>query len=330
MHTENTNLPDTIPDAAAYWFARVHSGNLTAAERERSIAWRSEHPRHEQEYRALDQIWQATSLLPEDDLRELLEASDTEVSIPNPTRRRWIVGAGVACSAAVVGGVALYGHKLETATSVLHYATTQGEQRDVVLPDGSVVAMNVHSEITVRYYESRRVVELLRGEAAFEVVSNQGQPFIVEADAVNVRVTGTVFTVRRDPSVVTVAVQSGSVEVSAGQWWSRDRAMLGANMVASASEGKPINVTRADVAMMTAWRQGKVVFNDQPLDEVVREMNRYLQHPIRLTDSRLRALRMAGVFTIQDAEGFLQALQTHLPVVVVQRPDGSVSVSLLR
>ncbi len=331
MPTENTHLTDSIEEAAAYWFARVHSGNFTVAERERFAAWRNENPRHEMEYRALDQIWQATALLPEDELRELLDAPETSRAVHSPARRYWLMGAGAVCTAAVVGGVVLHGHELESATQELHYATAQGEQRHVVLPDGSVVVMNVHSEITVRYYDSRRVVELLRGEAAFEVVSNHGQPFIVEADTVRVRVTGTVFTVRRDQQRVMVAVQSGSVEVKSGRWWRSDTAMLTADMVANvATAGAPITVTQTDVSMLTAWRQGKVVFRDQPLDEVVHEMNRYLQHPIRLTDSRLKTLRMAGVFNIQDADGFLQALQTHLPVVVVQRPDGSVNLALLR
>ena len=330
MHTENTTTPDDIQDAAAYWFARVHSGNFTVAERERFTAWRNANPKHEQEYRALDQIWQATGMLPEDELRELLEAPDSP-SQKRVSRRQWLAGAGVACTAAVVGGIALHSYGvLEATTDVLQYATVQGEQRTVELPDGSVIAMNVNTELSVRYYTGRRVVELARGEATFEVESNPERPFIVDAGDTSVRVTGTVFNVRRDQERVAVAVESGSVEVSAGRWWNKETAMLTADMVAEVKANAPLSVARADVGALTAWRQGKVVFRDQPLEDVVREMNRYLRHPIHLTDSRLKPLRMAGVFNIQDAEGFLQALQTHLPVVVVQRPDGSVNLGLLR
>lgn len=331
MPTENTTLPDDIQDAAAYWFARVHSGNFTVSERERFMAWRNANPSHEQEYRALDQIWQATSMLPEDELRELLEEPESLRQQRHVSRRKWLVGAGVVCAAAVIGGVALHSNGVMDATAeALHYATVQGEQRNAVLPDGSVIEMNVNTELSVRYYASRRVVELARGEATFEVVANSTQPFVVEAGDTSVRVTGTVFNVRRDQGRIAVAVQSGSVEVSSGRWWNKETAMLTADQITEVRADGSFSVGDADIGVLTAWRQGKVVFRDQPLDDVVREMNRYLRHPIQITDSRLKPLRMAGVFNIQDAEGFLQALQTHLPVVVVQRPDGSVNLALLR
>lgn len=330
MHTEKPKLSNDPRDAAAYWFARVHSGNFTVAERARFKQWRLANPRNEQEYRALDEIWQATSMLPEHELRELLDAPESPVELRRMARRRWLIGAGSVCTAAIVGGVVVYGHGVESATHVLHYATAQGEQRKELLPDGSLVEMNVSSELVVRYYASRRAVEQISGEATFEVVSNHDRPFIVEAGHVNVRVTGTVFNVRRDQDLISVAVQSGSVQVSSGRWWNRETARLTANMATQIVSGLPISVSQADVAALTAWRQGKAVFRDQPLEDVVREMNRYLRQPIHLTDNRLKHLRMAGVFSIQDAEGFLQALQTHLPVVVVRRPDGGANLALLR
>lgn len=330
MPTENTKLPNNPHDAAAYWFARVHSGSFTVAEQEQFLQWRQASPVHEQEYRALDEIWQATAMLPEQELRELLTHTESSVAQHKLTRRKWMLGAGAACTAAVVGAVALQAYGLESPLYVAQYATAKGEQRKEMLPDGSVVDMNVYSELSVRYYANRRVVELTRGEAGFEVVSNHDQPFVVDAGEVSVRVTGTVFTVGYEPARVMVAVQSGSVEVTAGRWWNRDTAMLTAGMVAQSASGQPLSVGAGDVATLTAWRQGKVVFRDQPLAEVVHEMNRYLRQPIHLTDSRLNYLRMAGVFNVYDAEGFLQALQTHLPVTVVQRPDGSVGLALLR
>jgi transmembrane sensor len=330
MTTENPNLPNDSREAAAYWFARVHSGNFTVAERERFKRWRRASPSNEQEYRALDEIWQATNLLPEDDLRELLDAPEPPTELRRMARRRWLIGAGSVCTAAVAGSVLIYGQMLEAPTHVTRYATAHGEQRSEALPDGSVIEMNVSTELVVRYYAKRRSVELLHGEASFEVAANPDQPFFVDAGTVDVRVTGTVFNVRREQDQVSVAVQSGSVEVTSGHWWNREKAMLTAGMTTQAQPGLPMSVAQADVVALTAWRQGKVVFKDQPLEDMVREMNRYLVRPIRLTDSRLKRLRMAGVFTIQDADGFLQALQSNLPIAVVWRPDGGADLSLLR
>lgn len=330
MTTENPNLPNDPREAAAYWFARVHSGSFTVAERERFQQWRRATRNNEQEYRALDEIWQAASLLPEDDLRELLEAPESPAELRRMARRRWLIGTGSVCTAAIIGGVLIYEQAVDAPSYVMRYATAHGEQRRQALPDGSKIEMNVSTELVMRYYARRRTVELVNGEATFEVASNPDLPFIVDAGRVGVRVTGTVFNVRRELERVSVVVQAGSVEVRSGHWWRPDRVMLTAGMTTQAQPGLPLSADRTNVAALTAWRQGKVVFRDQPLEDVVREMNRYLSQPIRLTDSRLKRLHMTGVFSIQDADGFLQALQRHLPVVLMRRPDGGADLSLLR
>ena len=314
-------------EAAAYWFARVHSGSFTLAERERFMQWRKACVRNEQEYRALDEIWQATRLLPEDDLRELLHAPQS-APLHQRSRRRWLVAAGSVCPAALVGGVAY--SQFKQRPDVLRYATAHGQQRTQALPDGSRIDMNASTEVVVRYEAERRTVDLVTGEATFEVTSNPDQPFIVDAGRVRVRVTGTVFNVRREQERVSVAVQSGSVAVTAGQWWRPERVLLTAGMVTQSRPDLPLSANRTDVAALTAWRQGKVVFRDQPLEDVVREMNRYVSPPIRLIDSRLRRLQVAGVFNIHDADGFLQALQHQLPDVLMQRPGGGADLALLR
>lgn len=330
MTTENPKLPNDPRDAAAYWFARVHSGNFTVAERQQLRRWRQADVCNEQEYRALGEIWQATHLMPEDELRDLLDVPESAYERQQRSRRRWMIGMGAGCAVAIVGGVLSYSHVLASPQQVLRYATAHGEQRAETLPDGTAIEMNVSTQLVVRYYHDRRVVELIDGEASFDVTRNQERPFFVEAGAVDVRVTGTVFTVRREHEQVSVAVQSGSVELSSGRWWVRGKATLTAGMAASTDKNTALHAVQADIAALTAWRQGKVVFRNQPLEDVVREMNRYLAQPIHLTDSRLKRLNMAGVFSIRDAEGFLHALQTHMPVAVVLRPDGGANLSLLR
>lgn len=330
MNTDSPEFPDDSRDAAAYWFARVHSGNFTVAEQADFQNWRQSDPRHEQEYQALDEIWEVTSLVPEDTLRALLEAPEPTKERLQYIRRRWMVGVGASCVVAVAGSVLGYSHVLDSPEHVLRYATARGERRAEILPDGSVIEMNVATQLVVRYYPHRREVELVEGEASFDVSSNRDRPFSVAAGELNVLVTGTVFSVRREQDLVSVAVQSGSVDVSSGRWWVRDKATLVAGMMANMRQNGPLHVAQVDVAAFTAWRQGKVVFRDQPLEVVVREMNRYLAHPIHITDSRLKRLSMAGVFSIEDAEGFLQALQNQMPVIIMRRPDGGANLSLAR
>ncbi|MGO3868893.1 MAG: FecR family protein [Alcaligenes sp.] len=377
MTSESSILPDNPHDAAAYWFARVHSGDFSVAEEKRFLEWRRADSQNEFEYRALESIWQSSLMIPDQELREMLEDADlasaassaevlgsesgshpawmpnsaeslnsgsgsptgaygsNELSKasfavpPNAARRRFLWQGATLGAVAILGAGGVYIAQQDTVSHALSYTTAFGEQKTVTLPDGSEVHMNVSTELVLHYQAHRRQLTLLKGEAMFAVQSDKNRPFIVDAGQVQVEVTGTVFNVRRHAQgSVEVAVTEGSVQVSSGPWWNRQQASLTPGMLAQGSEEQAWSVQRTDVAARTAWRQGKVVFRDQTLDEVVQEMNRYLPEPIELMDEQLKRLRMAGVFNIEDAQGFLLALQEQLPVTVVTRSDGRVSVGV--
>lgn len=422
MTSETSSFPDNPHDAAAYWFARVHSGDFSVAEEKRFLEWRRADGQNEFEYRALESIWQSSLLIPDGELREMLDEDDgadvgsasnagsavisasgfasvsdsdersilpsrsrsrsrsrtgsgsearfgsgsnpssvlsstaPETSIsyfgsvsdehsstrlsrgtasfavpPNAARRRFLWQGAALGAVVVLGAGGAYLAQQDTVSHALSYATAFGEQKTVTLPDGSEVHMNVSTELVLHYQAHRRQLTLLKGEATFAVRTDKNRPFIVDAGQVQVEVTGTVFNVRRHAQGnVDVAVTEGSVNVSSGPWWNRKQASLTPGMLAQGSEEQAMSVQRTDVAARTAWRQGKVVFRDQTLDEVVQEMNRYLPEPIELMDEKLKRLRMAGVFNIDDAQGFLLALQEQLPVTVVSRSDGRVGVGVER
>lgn len=329
----NHNMPDLPNDpreAAAYWFARVHSGSFTPDEAQRFNDWRQADSRHQQEYLALDEIWQASSLIPEDELRALLQTSQSSSGARRgPTRRQWMAAGAAACAAAIAAGIGLAQILTQVPSFQVRYATAAGEQRTETLPDGSVLDLNTRSRIVVRYFKDQRKIELQEGEVMFSVAHNTQRPFYVEAGDVSVRVTGTQFNIRRDAAQVSVAVQSGSVQVSSGRWWHRRMATLTANQRTRAQPDKALDVETADIAVLTAWREGKVVFKEQPLERVIQEMNRYLMHPVRLTDSRLKHLNMTGVFNVKDADAFLHALRSTLPVSVRMRADGGADIALV-
>lgn len=353
MTSESPLLPDNPHDAAAYWFARVRSGDFSVAEEKRFLEWRQADSQNEFEYQALESIWQSSLLIPDEELREMLDDADlasaagsAEVSSaqastasprasfaipPNAARRRFLWQGATLGAVAVLGAGGVYIAQQDTVSHALRYTTAFGEQKTVTLPDGSEVHMNVSTELVLHYQAHRRQLILLKGEATFSVQTDKNRPFIVDAGQVQVEVTGTVFNVRRyAQGNVEVAVTEGSVQVSSGPWWNRQQASLTPGMLAQGSEEQAWSVQRTDVAARTAWRQGKVVFRDQTLDEVVQEMNRYLPEPIELMDEKLKRLRMAGVFNIEDAQGFLIALQEQLPVTVVTRSDGRVGMALGR
>lgn len=321
--------PDTLTDprdAAAYWFARVHSEQMSQAERQMFDAWLRADPVHELEYRRARGIWNASSQLGADRLRALVQdvPATSRPPTPAPTRRRLMAGLAVACIAAVVAGVLLPRWNAGDPDYAAQYGTQSGQRQHVSLPDASVVDLNTATQLSVMLYADRRVVMLDAGEATFSVTPDQSRPFFVEAGGTTVRVTGTRFNVRREGDAVRVAVDSGTVAVESGGWWNRNQVLLVAGQgTHTLADGGLSPAGTVDVVNLLAWHRGRTVFRDVPLSEAVSEMNRYGHTPIRMSGPDVESMRISGVFSVDNPRAFLDLLPAIAPVRVQNGADGS-------
>ncbi|WP_116520252.1 FecR family protein [Achromobacter insuavis] len=322
-----SRLADAVRNDAARWFARMHAGDASAADRQACERWRHAHPDHERAYQQVEFAWQATSHAPRQALRAILARGESRARA-GLARRRLLVGLGAACAATVVGGAALGWADPAwwsgTPQYQAHFETDRGERRVETLPDGSVLELNTGTRLRVRLYDGRRDVALEAGEAMFMVAPDPQRPFIVQAGLGEVRVTGTRFDVRRDAQALSVAVESGAVQVSAGPWWRRQRVDLTSAMAARVDARDGLGAaSRADVASLTAWRRGRIIFDGMPLAQAVDEMNRYLRQPLILQDASLAGLRIAASLSVDDPEAIVQALPAIAPVRIARRADGA-------
>ena len=325
MSLQDDTSAEELRARAAQWFARVRSGEATHAEIDACAAWRRSDPLHDEAYRKIEHLWRATQQLPQQELRAMLAASRAATGgAPTPRRRAFAWGA-VAC--ALVAGAAVSVPLLsgEAPSYRAAFDTQAGERREVTLPDGSVVSLNVNTRLEVAFFEGRRDITLTAGQAFFAVQHDAERKFVVHAPAVTVTVTGTRFDVRSDDS--RVAVESGSVQVRAGAWWNRtERQLIAGQAVERDGAGDLTAATPAQIENLLAWRQGKIVFRNAPLSQVVAEMNRYLKHPAKLDAPKLRDYRVAGVFNIDDPQAILATLPAVAPVQVREQADGSAVI----
>ncbi|HYE37039.1 FecR family protein [Methylocaldum sp.] len=109
------------------------------------------------------------------------------------------------------------------------FRTAKGEIRAVLLPDGSRATLNADSAVALRFEDSVRRIELLRGEAFFEVAKDTARPFVVASGEGETKAVGTTFTVRQSKEKTEVAMLEGVVEASTV----RQRLSLKAGQVAS-------------------------------------------------------------------------------------------------
>ncbi|MDD2048977.1 FecR family protein [Pseudomonas putida] len=311
---------ETVREQAAQWFARSRDGALAADQQALFDAWLVQHPQHQDEYDLLARLWSAADVLPRARLEALCQA-DPLRQMP---RRRFIqqaLAAGVAVAAVGLGWFGWQQHQLNYQDQ-LH--TALGERRQLELPDGSQLELNGRTQLNVDFNSGQRRIELVAGEVMFSVAHDTSRPFVVRTGNGTVTVTGTRFDVRLDPTRTRVAVEQGSVRVHGeGASQALLTAGLGSQIDAQGQVATPYAV---DAAALTAWRKGKLVFNDAPLSEVVEEVSRYRAQPLRVTAGEVAALRLSSTFNSDDTDALLRALPSILPVAIKTHADGSSEI----
>ncbi|MNI51804.1 fec operon regulator FecR [compost metagenome] len=243
-------------------------------------------------------------------------------------KRRPLVRYAVAASVlAVALGLGLFSGLNQSATYSAEFATALGERRHVALPDGSVIDLNSRSRLQVRFEKGQRNIELSEGEAMFNVAHDSDRPFVVESGTGKVTVTGTRFDVRRGASDTRVVVEQGTVRVQGreapGDVFVALTAGLGTRVDAHGNVAPAYAVNPAE---LTAWRSGKLVFNNASLSEVVEEVSRYREKPLTVSNDKIGQLRLTSVFKSDNTEALLKALPNILPVAVRTHADGSQEI----
>ncbi|QXH57568.1 FecR family protein [Pseudomonas maumuensis] len=315
------HAPDPVGEQAASWFARAqdapHDNTVQAALQ----AWLAQHPRHRQEYERLAQLWCAADFIP----RQRLEALCQPEPVRQLPRRRLLRQALAAGVAVVALGLGWTGWQYQQLNHQDTLSTALGERRQVELPDGSRLELNSATQVQVMFSSGQRHVRLGAGEAMFIVAHDSGRPFVVSTAQGDVTVTGTRFDVRQDPGSTRVAVEQGSVKV---QGAAESLALLTAGQGSHIdAQGKVAAPYAIDANAVTAWRQGKLVFDNAPLSEVVAEVSRYRAQPLHVA-GKAAALRLSSTFSSDDPDALLRALPSILPVRVKTLADGSSEIVL--
>nr|BFD43277.1 pyoverdine signaling pathway anti-sigma factor FpvR [Pseudomonas sp. FFPRI_1] len=310
-----------IRDEAAAWFTRLQEPELSSEQQLQFQQWLAEDPQHRHEFQLLEALWAATDLVPRARLQALCDA-------PAKARRRPLLRVALAAGvAALAVGLGLFSGLNQPVSYSAEFVTALGERRHVALPDGSQIDLNSRSHLQVRYARNQRLIELVEGEALFSVEHDTDRPFVVAAGVGKVTVTGTRFDVRRDAQQTRVAVEQGRVKVQGRDAAADDFITLTPGQGTHVDEhGKVAAAYAVDPEALTAWRSGKLVFNDARLADVVAEVSRYREQPLRVASAAVGELRLTSVFKSDDTQALLKALPSILPVEVRTHADGSQEI----
>ena len=299
-----------IDAEAAGWAARIDRGPLEPAEEQAFQAWMHADPRCAGAYARMRAL-----ALTSERARALGPDFDPAAFSPAPFwARRSVLGMGGAIAASAL--VAL-GGTWQVLRHRGRFATGKGETRVVALKDGSVVTLNTASEIQVNYSDTLRSVELIGGEALFDVARNKARPFVVSAGDTDVRAVGTSFTVRRlEMAPVEVLVREGVVEVFKPEAGTAPvRISANSKAVAQVGAGAAITAMPVPVAQLhrqLAWQNGQISFEGETLAQAAQEFSRYSDTRIVIDDPALAREEIAGLFKATDPVGFAKTIAISL------------------
>ena len=202
--------------------------------------------------------------------------------------------------------------------------TRHGQQLTRQLPDDSTLKLDTDTSVSVRFDRTQRLVWVTRGRAEFKVAHEPTRRFVVRAGTVEITDVGTTFDVDARPGATEVTVLEGRVVVAKPTLGSSSSAsergklpssyapieVVAGQRVSVENGAWPPTYTTVDAQRATAWLRRQIVFQNEPLERVAAEFNRYAATPVEIDSPTLRTLTVSGVFAADDTESFLAFLRS--------------------
>jgi len=201
------------------------------------------------------------------------------------------IAAVFLISALVLGaGYYLHNHATNKEANDISVFVPYGQKKQLSLPDGTRVWINSGSSISYpkKFQKKYREVKL-SGEAYFDVTKDAHHPFIVETNEVNIEVLGTAFNVSAYPGGRTIkttlvrgkvlAYHNSSKEIITDHVF-----LFPGEQAVYFRQQKNFQLKKVNAKLAGSWKDGKLLFNDTPLSEVVKSLNRWYNVDIQIQD----------------------------------------------
>lgn len=291
---------------------------LKAGDAARLDSWRRASPHNEAHYQSMARIWGMAAR--EDPLSPVGTPVPSLGELGARRRRRapgitgvaggrawtrWAVVATVAAAALLLLLVRPPEHpSTGGGFSASEFVTDRAEMVTASLDDGSVVRLAPESRLRVAPVARRREV-WLDGEAFFAVARDSARPFAVRTRAGSVEVLGTRFDLQVVGDELRLIVTEGKVALVSG---AHRRVVVAGQIARVRGGGAPEVEGAADMDSLLAWTGGFIAFQNTPLHQVARELERRYSVRVLLPDSTIASRTVTAWFTNQDFEHVLSAV----------------------
>jgi len=201
---------------------------------------------------------------------------------------------------------------------VVDFYSSPGTRSKIILPDSSEVWLNSNSKISYQqgFGEKERVVSLL-GEAFFSVYKNENMPFMVNVNEMNIKATGTEFNVSAysaDKHVETVLI-SGEVHLNYLKKGKKESVIMKPSQKAVLNRVSSNLVVEAiHTKAYDSWKDGKLVFDNFTLVEVVEILERWFNVSIVIKNHKLKSYRFTATLDNRSLDQILMYLSYSSPI----------------
>ena len=292
---------------AAAWIVRLHGPHRCAELEAAFRAWLQAHPENGKQFERVTEVWDAGSSVPVPGVPRMTRWKE------EPRRRQWSLAAALLLLLCGLAGWITWRAWVDPS-----YTTGVGEQRVVRLDDGTRLSLNSGTRVVITYSDSERRVELVRGEAFFEVAHNAARPFIVTAGDQQVVAIGTTFVVRYEAARTAITLLEGSVKVSPAT--DMGLTLAPGERVTFAAGGSR-RLDEPKIEAVTAWRRGEVMLDSTQLEEAVAELNRYDKNTLIIDDPQIATLSISGIYHAGDSRGFAHTIAKLYGLEIIEQSN---------
>lgn len=295
---------ETVKDQAALWVARLRGGNCTLQDERSFRAWLTADASHVTAFEAMHATWEIAAAIPRDPVRFGYKPSR------KVARREFLWTAGAL---AVAGGA----FATWQAAAAKEYDTKVGEQRHIVLPDGSLMFLDTDTHVSFRMRDNLRLTQLRSGRANFRIRPDGNRPFRVEAGQQAVTTPQSRLDILHDGHMTSVTLLDGQASIDIGRPGGEQKVSLRGGERVRISDAA-VARDRPNLSSLLAWQRGQVVFDNSTLKQAAAELNRYSEMKLVVEDPIVASWRVSGVFLVGDNYAFVKAASKFLPLGMIQ------------
>lgn len=325
----NKNSPDPscLVDQAEHWVVRLASGAITPKEMATFEVWLAASPDHRTAFDRERSLWH--SLESQEAAFASAPPAPQRLRSPRPSAgRAWVRRHPVRTALGTIAASLVLMMAAPDAMIRLHADAIAdvGKTRTLALPDGSTAMLDSGAAVAVKFDKGERRIELLRGQAWFDVKHGDARPFRVAAlDGVTEDI-GTAFEVSQRDDIVHVGVTAGVVRVSSPEGGG-GKIVRQLGRVRYARGGAVEDIEAGTATDIAAWRRGIIVIQNRPVGDAIAEVARYRPGmTFNMTDTSGTA-PVSGVFRTDAPDEALLTLANMAGLRVTKLPAG---VALLR